>query len=373
MSQLNQNTNNLQTILETINNLPTAGSGSGYILTEADKQEIAEATKKLIEEASVGNMLWSETYDETVVGHHYPITLGFDLEAGTIYNVRFDDVMYAITCNNLISASMYTLGNLAVANSSFEDTGEPFVLYQSYGSKTEQALVIKDSGPHKIEIYRRSVKHYGNSYLAGKKILIIGDSINSGAGWEGGFANLMAEELPSAIVNNASVSGSCFAGAQIYYQLVSAYQAGFMPDYVIINGGGNDMLNGIDNGTLEPYTYSADGSGNEFNLNTLVGGFEYTITNLQTFLPHTKIIFFNLPKLRPDTTNLTYEKQKQTWQLLKEACEKYAICYIDLFNTSGINTSLLAHWNTFMYDWIHLNESGYRRCWPLIREALLKN
>lgn len=207
--------------------------------------------------------------------------------------------------------------------------------------------------------------------LAGKKILILGDSVNAGALWTGGFANLIAEDFPNAIVNNKSISGSNIAGGDLYWQLVTAYQEGFMADYIVFDGGGNDILNGKTIGTLDPDIYSAGGQGEEFDMATTIGAFEHLVTNVQKFFPNSKLIFFNLYKLHPTATNVTYAQQRQMWEPLREACKKYAVYHVDLYGAGNFTPNSQAQFDAFMGDWIHINEAGYRRFWPPIKNALL--
>ena len=59
--------------------------------------------------------------------------------------------------------------------------------------------------------------------------------------------------------------------------------------------------------------------------------------------------------------------------MLKQACEKYAITYVDLYNKGNFNAANSEQWHTFMGDWVHINEAGYRRFWPLIRNEIVIN
>lgn len=207
--------------------------------------------------------------------------------------------------------------------------------------------------------------------LAGKKVFILGDSINAGNGWEGGFANLIFEDFPGAIVSNLSISGSTLCQEGIFYQLKTAYQSGITDmDYIIFDGGGNDLLSEKTLGTVDKEYYSAGGYGEEFDINTITGSFEHLATNIQKFYPNSKVIFFNLFKFHPSATNISYTSQCETWDKLKECCEKYGIYYVDLWKESNFTPNSQEQWNLFMYDWVHLNEAGYRRMWPLIRNAI---
>lgn len=315
-------------------------------------------------------LLWSNTFAETVVGHHHEIVLGFDLTVGQRYLVVFDGVEYTVTCENILQHAMLAIGNKHIVVDTFADTEEPFFIYQKTGTQTGQFMLVNAAGSHTVEIYLY-VANGGSSSggnanaLFGKNVLIIGDSVNAGNGWEGGFANLINEDFSGVIVHNASVSGSKLAGEQIYYQMVNEYQAGFAPDYVVFNGGGNDILTNVTEGTLDPDTYD------NFNTNTIVGAFEQLVFNAQKYLPNAKLIFVILYKLNPLATEITYAKQRQVWDLLRETCQKYGVYYVDLYNEGNFTPAIQEQWDAFMFDWIHINEAGYRRFWPLIKNALL--
>ena len=196
--------------------------------------------------------------------------------------------------------------------------------------------------------------------------------MNAGNGWAGGFVNLINEDFEGVTVNNAAVAGAQFAGGDIFGELTLAFQSGFAPDYILFDGGGNDILLGAAEGTIDIETYSAGGYGDEFDKNTIAGAFEHLVTNMQKFFPASKIIFFNLYKMHPEATEVTYTKQRQVWNLLRECCEKYSIKHVDLWREGNFTPNSEEQWNMFMFDWIHINEAGYRRFWPPIKKALLE-
>lgn len=342
---INTNNENLRAILETVNSLPSSGSNT------------------------INKLLYSASFTDLIASQHNNLDFGFKLVAGTRYEIHFDGTIYSLTCENLAQHVMLAFGNKHLANQDYPDTEEPFFIYQKDDAEQLQYLIVSTSGAHEIAIYTTiTINNSGSDNLSEKKIIILGDSVNSGAGWDGGFANLFAEDFPNATVNNASVSGATLTNESIYYQLVQAFQAGFVPDYILLDGGGNDILNEIESGTLNPDEY-ADAS--SFSTTTIVGAFERFAVNAQKYIPNAKIIFFNLYKLHPDTTNIDYATQREVWELLRQACKKYGIRYVDLWNEGNFTPYISEQFNTFMNDWIHINEAGYRRFWPLIKSALV--
>lgn len=322
--------------------------------------------------------LYSASFTDLVASAHNPVTLNFGLTAGTKYDVYVNGEKYTVTCENLLINAMLVIGNKHIIQDSQTDTGEPFFIYEKTGTDAgKQYLLVGTSGDYEISIYKAkagggSASNSGGTSLSGKKILILGDSVNAGNGWEGGFVNLINEDFEGVTVNNAAVAGAQFAGGDIYGELTLAFQSGFAPDYIVFDGGGNDLLLEAAEGTFDIETYSAGGYGAEFDKNTIAGAFEHLATNMQKFFPNAKIIFFNLYKMHPEATEVTYAKQRQVWNLLRDLCEKYSIKHVDLWREGNFTPNSEEQWDMYMFDWVHINEAGYRRFWPLIKRALLE-
>ena len=358
--------------------LSSSGWSPNSVLT-TDGQGKIVATK-IGEEGSPfeEQLLYSGSFPNLIGSVHNEVTLNFNLTAGANYYVYVNGTGYHVACENLLVHAMLTIGNKHIITEAEPDTGEPFFIYEKTGTTEagKQYLMVGASGNYEISIYTLvptggSTSGSGGASLAGKKILMLGDSVNAGNGWEGGFANLINEEFEGVTVNNSSVSGAKLAGKEIYGQLQVTFQSGFIPDYIIFDGGGNDILTDVPEGSVDIDTYSAGGYGDEFNVGTIAGAFENLVTNMQKFMPNAKIIFFNLYKMHPTATSITYTKQRQVWNLLRECCEKYSIHYVDLWGEGNFTPNSTEQWNAFMFDWIHINEAGYRRFWPLIKNALL--
>lgn len=198
--------------------------------------------------------------------------------------------------------------------------------------------------------------------LSGKKVLILGDSINYGSSWNNGFANILLEEYPGAEVLNSAQSGKTLANNQIYSGLTLAQQNNFIADYVLINGGINDLTRSVTIGDIASNYDTAS-----LDTTTMVGGLEYLISNVQNTMPNAKIVFFNTHK----STSLDLTAQKEAWTKVNEACQKYGIVYVDIFNHGNYNPHIAEHKSSFTTDGIHLTEAGYRRFWPMIKNALM--
>lgn len=199
--------------------------------------------------------------------------------------------------------------------------------------------------------------------LNGKKILILGDSINAGSSWQKGFSTLLAEDFPQAIVQNNARSGQTLANTQLEAELTAAQQNNFIPDYILINGGINDLTRSIDVGTVVENNYTTS----SFDTATMVGGFEHLIMQAQSIMPSAKIVFFNTQK----TIDIDLTTQANAWIEIAKACKKHGIKYVDIYNEGNYSPYSDGQVDTFTTDGIHLTEAGYRRFWPMIKHAIM--
>ena len=207
------------------------------------------------------------------------------------------------------------------------------------------------------------------NFLAGKKILIAGDSVAYGYGWPGGFKNLIEENFPGAETMNASVSGATLAGKQILNQISATINnEGFMPDIVILDGGWNDLMLGTPIGTVDF---------NQFVLtwgeSTILEMMETIFYQFRKLFTSIAVIYFILYKIQPfssETTMPEYTEQRDFVENVKLLCDKYGVTCVDFWDNSCIVPDIEANRVKYMADFLHINEAGYRAIWPLLREKL---
>lgn len=214
------------------------------------------------------------------------------------------------------------------------------------------------------EILLESIPNLNN-----KDVLIIGDSIMHGNGWDGGFANLIAETYPTARITNLSVSGARLVGNGIFDQMSSAYTQGLRPDYILMDGGGNDMFASATLGTVD-FSQYADISG----ATTIVDALEHIFYRARSYLPDTKIIFCTLYKLNPGSSAQipAFQVQKSIWAEIKKSCEKYSVAVCDFYEESNF-LPLENFLSKYFIDVVHINELGYRWLWPMLKAGLLSH
>lgn len=208
--------------------------------------------------------------------------------------------------------------------------------------------------------------------LAGKKILIAGDSVAFGYGWEGGFKNLIEEDFRGAEVKNVAVSGAKLTQNQIQREITNAiYTQGFQPDIVIFDGGWNDLMEGVETGTVDFDTYAGTQNSNS---NNVLGALEYLFFQFQNLFPEIQLVYFSIYKIVPFTgdskTMPSYSEQRSFNESIKSVCQKYGVAFVDFWNCGAVTPSVSNNAHAFFYDFMHVNEAGYRMLWPVLKEKL---
>ena len=216
-----------------------------------------------------------------------------------------------------------------------------------------------------------------NDPLSGKTILCFGDSLMSGNGWEGGFANCIQENHPEATVINFGVAGATLIQQEncIPGQIVAYNDAGKpVPDVVVFDGGGNDGMFRAEFGTGmldKPYTNGV--------LTTTCDALDYILAYMRKNWPDTRILYINTPKLMPWLDAEGNETipgpailttQTEHVELLEAVCNKWGVAIADLHRKSQIPSFSEAIIAKYFIDTIHYNEAGYRAVSPIIEQEL---
>ena len=218
--------------------------------------------------------------------------------------------------------------------------------------------------------------------LSGKKILLCGDSIMRGAGWSGAYKNLIEEDFPDAIVYNYAVDGAKFTTNSIYDQFYeAAITDSLTPDIILFNGGGNDILVGKSLGTVDEDSAIDLTNLESYDDTTMLGAFEKLLANMNNVesLYSANIGYINTYKLKSgvysgESTVPEISVQRSSWEQVQKLCNKWSIPCLDLFNKSNIdsnNSMCVSKYFKNGTDIVHVNEAGYRKLWPMVREFLL--
>lgn len=226
-------------------------------------------------------------------------------------------------------------------------------------------LIINSIKHHKIFFYKtKRINKVVNNKLFGKTLSCEGDSIMYGAGYEGGFAKIIADRNGMTLVNNA-VSGATLASGTYYsdtgnarHWIASSFEGLPVSDYIIFNGGVNDKsLSG--NGEAVPLIGEMSAQYDaELDLTTTIGGLEHCCKLLRTKYVECKAGFIFPHRIW---------HHGSPWDTLyrikmKEVLEKWGVPYLDLAGITPplnrINELKTAY--TRNGDGWHPNELGYK-------------
>lgn len=240
--------------------------------------------------------------------------------------------------------------------------------------KKENALDISYDPSQQQISFSKSSSSAGTSSsdpLAGKNILFAGDSLVSGLGWEGGFANCLQEDHPTAIITNVAEAGALLTHASDrpwIAQQLGENIAG--KDILIFDGGFNDIIYpGKVMGTVpDDIAYNS-------NPTTVADAFATWLWLAREANP-TIDIFYIIPCMYRSTqtggTNTSVVNEFA--EILKTICGYYSVGVIDLrFNGRiPLYSPLGGTANPYMYDSLHPNELGYRKLAPFIDHEICK-
>ena len=185
------------------------------------------------------------------------------------------------------------------------------------------------------------------SPLKDKKITVIGDSLSTGYTVGKNWVNMLATRT-GAIVTNLATDGATIAyrdddnGNNFISKLSSVPTDS---DYVVVMGGGNDMMESISVGSR----FEVD------NTYVVSGALFQIIVYLQTNLPNTKIMFITEPPIGSEI----HEAYDPYLNIILEIC---AYCHIPCFNMTnnfGLNPTIPQvreiYW---LSDYVHLTVKG---------------
>lgn len=196
-----------------------------------------------------------------------------------------------------------------------------------------------------------------------KMALFVGDSISYGANdtpagkaWAGRLADSLGLDADNRSRGGWSVST---VTAPIVSQFEDVKDIDY--DYVIMQGGVNDVGWGADYGTVSN-TYDPE----DFDCTTFAGGLENLFYHAYQYFPNAKlgyIINYQIPlELETDMGPI--------YDLAVAICKKWKVPYLDLYKNDYVTDELirpdLIGPQHNMADEVHLNKNGYDRLTPYI-------
>lgn len=207
-----------------------------------------------------------------------------------------------------------------------------------------------------------------------KTIVGFGDSIMAGDGnYAVGIVDLIADKYKMTVYDYG-VGGSAFEYKDekpaIHEQIVEALKAGIKPDYILIDGGVNDLKLGNMGEMMSEDNFSYLSNG----YTSFASGMEYCFGLL-------KDNYADVPLLYIRTHMMTiYPKQQISYgKLAFEICEKWCVPYLDLYTESGFdadNSQLVSDSTLHNEDFpegdsIHPNQDMYMKYYiPKVTDAI---
>lgn len=259
------------------------------------------------------------------------------------------------------SLANVNLDKAMFVNGGFPSSYEPFVkrlpksIYVSKGSIGMNELSV-------------SIKEKINSPLVDKKILNLGDSIAAGDGNNFvGYAHLIADR------NGATCISYALGGARIGQttsnnipnQLNQAIEDNVTPDYILFNGGTNDITS-----PNTPLGEITSGYDDVLDLTTFSGAFEYICKMCKSNFPSAKVLYVRVHNM----SSRWIEDQKIYGERALDICKKWSVPYVDLFNEGGLNTNIPSmKTGVFGNDPTHPNKYGYANYYLPLIEGKLKS
>lgn len=251
--------------------------------------------------------------------------------------------------------------------------------YEEYGSKLLQ------------EWLKLQIEKYGYSNpLKGKTIYNFGDSISNGQGNLVGDKRLGPAELVALdndmVCTDFAVSGSTMStaggGNYILKRINDAISASpITPDFVLLVGGINDLKVTSVGDFSEPS--SNDDFGEKYigllDTSNFSGAFETAIYRILNAWPGTQLIYMTEHKM-PSHYN---DGTETLYQTAKKICKKWCVPILDMWNSGGLNMSVLANNKAYgtgdvnldgtHTDTTHPNGEAYRLYYvPKLKSKLLE-
>lgn len=202
--------------------------------------------------------------------------------------------------------------------------------------------------------------------LFGKSIYADGDSVSAGDGSDHyAYAEFIRDRNNMRLVNR-SKGGTTLAlrddRSDSIYERIRELDGEY--DYLLIEGGYNDVFRGL---SLGSPTHSR--SSEDFDLHTIYGATDEICRILQTKYHDTKKLFVLGHKMKDE-----YEiPQQNAWNAIKETLNKWGIPYIDIYEETGLTSDEYdREYQVFNQDdGIHPTKKAYEKFYvPVIEEKL---
>lgn len=219
-----------------------------------------------------------------------------------------------------------------------------------------ETITIVAKGKNKLEtIATYEIKRNNTT---GRNVIFFGDSILDG--YQAGmysYGDIIADTK-----NFNSVEVFARSGARLtpyernLNEIVKSHKDDEIKyDFVILEGGINDIICNVDIGELAD-DYNPD----NFNKNTIIGAFEYYLYQATTYWPDARIgyiINYYTKGTKSYDHTITRDEYNEVYNLQRQACDKWGVDYLDLF-TEEYDILFDVDSNKYIADNLHLNKDG---------------
>ncbi len=217
--------------------------------------------------------------------------------------------------------------------------------------------------------------------------------IDSGLGKTvNGFQYCLKEKHPKANVYNFAIDGGILSsrydgktidGLNFDYiskGLDKMIKTGIVPDYIIMDGGGNDIIQytylNPSYLTVTPEEFVKKTTDTYYEKNsttiTICDALENLFLRIKELYPKCKIIYITNPAgSRSTGLDAIIENLLTIYKYVEDLCKQYNVQFIDLWHNS-YDLNIPGNIDIFSNDGgMHLSLAGYEYCYPVIEDALL--
>ena len=200
----------------------------------------------------------------------------------------------------------------------------------------------------------------------GKKIGLDGDSICIGYGAAGGYGKIISSRNGMTYINRAESGatityGTTFdGGSNRHWICTSVENLPTDSDYILIEGGVNDVANNVPLGTLSQ-GFPVKGTGDTLDKTTLIGAMEYLCRDLVTIFAGKKIGFLFVHGIFNDS-NYFPQWHTQYKPAMISVLNKWGVPFLDLESSVPPLNQIQSLKETYTNngDGWHPNEFGYK-------------
>lgn len=208
--------------------------------------------------------------------------------------------------------------------------------------------------------------------LTGKVLVNLGDSINQGTGNSGvSYVDMVAEDYQMVNEKYAKYGTKMASIGEntIEAQLNQLIADGIVPDYIVINGGTNDIPNPQTYNTYSPLGTLGSNFDGIYDKTTYTGAMEYIYWKLKTTFPSAKIIYVRVHNM----STREYFDQVMYGEMAEAVCSKWEIPVCNVFRAGLYDTNIEQILFAYGGDGTHPNGDAYREFYvPLLVEKLME-